>query len=65
MVPKACNTKILKNCFRFGQDIRLSNISAYAQPAMKSFPRMLSQRLNHFPLAEHTQKFVRRMLSVQ
>jgi hypothetical protein len=36
--------KIFENHIRLGRDIRLLNISAYAQPAMKSIPRMLSQR---------------------
>ncbi len=40
------------------------NISAYAQPAMKSIPRMLSQRWNSFPYAQCAMKFVPRMLSM-
>ena len=35
---------IFENRIRFGRDIRLLNISAYAQHAMKSVPRMLSMR---------------------
>jgi hypothetical protein len=90
--PKRLQHKIFKNRIRFGRDIQLLKFSAYAQSAMKSFPRMLSQRLKHFlvcsgcdkiispyaqhrctvhvkivnifPLAEHTRKFIRRMLSV-
>ncbi len=40
MVPRACNTRLLK--IRYGRDIRLLNISAYAQPEMKSIPRTCS-----------------------
>jgi hypothetical protein len=42
--PKGLYHKIFENRIQFGRDIRLLNISAYAQPAMKSIPRMLSQR---------------------
>jgi hypothetical protein len=35
--------EIFENPIRFCQDIRLINISAYAQPAMKLFQHMLSQ----------------------
>ncbi len=38
--------EILENRIRFGRDIRLLNISAHAQHAMKSVPSMLSMRLN-------------------
>jgi len=44
MVPRACNTKFLKIVYRFGRDIQLLHISAYAQLAMKSILRMVSQR---------------------
>jgi hypothetical protein len=37
-------TQVFENRIQYGQDIRLFNISGYAQPAMKSIPRMLSQR---------------------
>jgi hypothetical protein len=37
-----------KSYIRFDQDIRLLNISAHAQHAMKSVPRMLSMRWNAF-----------------
>ncbi len=81
--PKGLWHKIFENHLRFGRDIRLSNISAYAhcsasdeihsayaQPAMKFVPRMLSMDLHvktvHIlPLAEHARKFVPRMLSVR
>jgi hypothetical protein len=42
--PKGLQHKIFENRIRYGRDIRLLKISAYAQPAMKSIPRMLSQR---------------------
>ena len=42
-------TQDFENRIRVGRDIRLFNISAYAQSAMKSFPRMLSQGLKSFP----------------
>jgi hypothetical protein len=35
---------VFKNRIRFGRDIRLLNISAHAQHAMKSVPSMLSMR---------------------
>ncbi len=97
MVPRAC-----KNRIQIGRNIRLLNISAHAQHAMKSVPSMLSMRWNRFlvcsacdeirsayaqsaikffprllsidctcktvhilPLAEHARKFVPRMLSVR
>jgi hypothetical protein len=44
--PKGLLHEIFKNRIRFGRDIRLLNISAYAQPAMKSIPRMLSMDLH-------------------
>ena len=37
-------TRDFKNRIRFGRDIRLLNVSPYAQSAMKSFPRMLRVR---------------------
>jgi hypothetical protein len=37
-------TQDFENRIRFGRDIQLLNISAYAQPVMKSIPRMLSQQ---------------------
>ncbi len=45
-------------------------ISAYAQPALKSFPRMLSMDLhvksvNTLPLAEHARKFFQRRFIVR
>jgi hypothetical protein len=43
MVPRACDAKFLKLVFDLAEIFDL-NISAYAQPAMKSIPRMLSQR---------------------
>ncbi len=46
--PKGLWHKIFENHIWFGRDIQLLNISAYAQPAMKSIPRMLSQRWNSF-----------------
>jgi hypothetical protein len=46
--PKGLLHEIFWNPFRFQQDIWLLNISAYAQPAMKSIPRMLSQPWNSF-----------------
>jgi hypothetical protein len=36
--------EIFENRIQFGRDIQLSNISAYAQSAMKSIPHMLSQQ---------------------
>ncbi len=50
--PKGLLHEIFENRIRFGRDIRLLNISAYTQSARKSFPRMLSQRLNHFLFKE-------------
>ncbi len=47
-VPKGLLHKIFENRIRFGRDIRHLNISAYAQPAIKFVPRMLSVRLNSF-----------------
>jgi len=37
-------TRDFENGIRFGRDIRLLNISAHAQHAMKSVPSMLSMR---------------------
>ncbi len=42
--PKGMEHEIFENRIGFGRDIQLSNISAYAQPAFKSFPRMLRVR---------------------
>ncbi len=64
MVPRACNTRFFKNCIRFGPDIGLLNISAYAQSTMKSFPPMLSQHLNHFLICSGCDKSFPRMLSI-
>ncbi len=47
MVPRACNTRFLKIVFD-GRDIQIVNISAYAQPAIKSILRMLIQRWKSF-----------------
>ncbi len=46
--PKGLQHEIFKITIWFGRDIRLLNISAYAQPAMKSISGMLSQRWNLF-----------------
>ncbi len=48
----------------FWRDIRLLNISAHVQNAMKSVPRMLSMRWNSFSYAQCAIKFVPRMLSM-
>jgi hypothetical protein len=48
MASMACKHEIFENHMRFGRDIRLLNISAYAQQAMKLFLCMLSNRLNRF-----------------
>ncbi len=55
MVPRACNTRFLKIVFA-----RYSTFKhfAYAQSAMKSFPRMLSQRLNHFLICSGCDKII-------
>jgi hypothetical protein len=55
--PKGLEHEIFENRIRFGQDIRLFNISAYAQPAMKFISRMLTAQL--------AMKFVMRLLSVR
>ncbi len=47
MVSRACNTRFL-NITSIRPRYSLLNISAHAQPAMKLFPRMLSQRWNSF-----------------
>ncbi len=39
---KGLSHETFENRIRFGWDIQLLNISAYAQGAMKSFPHMLS-----------------------
>jgi hypothetical protein len=52
--PKGLYNEIFENRILFGRDIRLLNISAYAQPAMKSIPH-----------AQPAIKFVPRMLSVR
>jgi hypothetical protein len=68
-------TRDFLNHILFGWDIRLLNISAYAQPAMKSFlrmpvmksfPRLLSMHLDAhvktvkiWKLAEHPRKKIR------
>ncbi len=54
MVPRACNT--FENHIRFGRDIRLLNISAHAQHAMKSVPHMLSKRWNSFRICSACDK---------
>ncbi len=75
MVLRACNTRFLKIVFDSADIFDVFNISAYAQPAMKSIPRMLSQRWNSFRLcsvcdeirsayAQCAMKFVPRMLSM-
>jgi hypothetical protein len=46
--PKGLSHQVFENRIRFGRDIRLLNISAHAQHAMKSVPRMLSMRRNSF-----------------
>jgi hypothetical protein len=46
--PKGLLHEIFENRIRFGRDIRLLNISAHAQHAMKSIPRMLTMRWNSF-----------------
>ena len=46
--PKGLLHEIFKNRIRIGRDIRLLYIFAYAQPAMKSIPRLLSVRWNSF-----------------
>ncbi len=48
LVPRACNTRFFENHIWFGRDIRLLNVSTHAQHAIKSVPRMLSQRWNSF-----------------
>jgi hypothetical protein len=62
--PKGLFYKIFENRIRFGRDLRLFNISAYAQSAMKSFPRMLSEHLNHFLVCSGSDKSFPRMLSI-
>jgi hypothetical protein len=47
-------TRDFGNRIRFGRDIRLSNISAHAQHAVKSVPRMLSMRRNSFGVCSAT-----------
>ncbi len=47
IVPRACNTRFLKP-YSIRPRYSTFKISAYAQPAMKSIPRMLSQRWNSF-----------------
>ncbi len=42
--PKGLLHEIFRNCIRVGRYIRLLNISAHAQHAMKSVPSMLSMR---------------------
>jgi hypothetical protein len=42
--PKGLQHEIFENHIRFGRDIRLLNISAHAQHAMKLVPSMLSMR---------------------
>jgi hypothetical protein len=56
--PKSLYHEIFENRIRFGRDFRILNISAYAQSAMKSFPSMLSQRLNHFPVYSGCDKII-------
>ncbi len=56
--PKSLSHEIFENRIRFGRDIRILNISAYAQSAMKSFPSMLSQRLNHFLVCSGRDKII-------
>ncbi len=46
------------------RDIQLLNISAHAQHAMKSVPRMLSKRRKTFRAAQNVIKFVPRMLNM-
>jgi hypothetical protein len=80
MVPRACNTRFLKIVFDSAEifDIRHFRAcsacdeiaSAYAQPAMKFVPRMLSiilhvKTVHILLLAEHTRKFIPHMLSVR
>ncbi len=48
--PKGLWHEIFENRIGFGRDIRLLNISAHAQHAMKSVPSMLSMRWNWFPV---------------
>ncbi len=47
MVSRACNARFRKS-YAFRRNIRLVNISAYAQPAMKYVPRMLSSAIAKF-----------------
>ncbi len=80
MVQRACNTRFVKIIFDSAEIFDLKHFracsardeirSAYAQCAMKFFPHMLSINLHvktvHIlPLAEHTRKFIPRMLSVR
>jgi hypothetical protein len=64
MVPRACYTRFLKIVFDSARDIRLLNISAHAQPAMKSIPRMLSQRKNAFRVCSASDEIHSAMLSM-
>jgi hypothetical protein len=68
--PKGLQHEIFNIQIWFGRDLRLLNISAYAQPAMKSISRMLImdfhvKTVHILPLAEHAREFVPRMLSVR
>ncbi len=60
-------TRNFENRIGFGWDIRLLNISAHAQHAMKLVPSMLSMRWNSFRVCSECDKilkFVPRMLSI-
>ncbi len=62
MVPRACNTWFLRIIFD-SPEIWLLNISTYAQSAVKSFPRLLSQRLNYFLVWSGSDKIISSTLS--
>jgi hypothetical protein len=62
MVPRACNTRFLK--IVFNSDIRLLNISAHAQHAMKWVPLCSACDEISSPYAQCAIKFVPRMLSM-